>query len=166
MDGLDRKVIDLFAAEPRIGVLEASRRLGVARGTVQARLDKLASTGVITGWGPDVSPEALGYPVTAFLTLEIRQDTAGGGGHEAVGAHLAGIPEVLEAHTITGAGDMWCRVVARSNADLQRVIDRALADEAIVRSSTVIALATQIPFRVLPLLRAVVEERLGGGAAG
>ena len=76
MDGLDRKVIDLFAAEPRIGVLEASRRLGVARGTVQARLDKLASTGVITGWGPDVSPAALGYPVTAFLTLEIRAGRA------------------------------------------------------------------------------------------
>src|ERR1044071_5723707 len=99
MDALDRKVIDLFAAEPRIGVLEASRRLGVARGTVQARLDRLAASGVITGWGPDLPPAALGYPVTAFLTLEIRQ----GSGHDAVGVHLAAIPEVLEAHTITGA---------------------------------------------------------------
>ena len=43
MDELDGRLIDLFAAaSPRIGVLEASRRLGVARGTVQARLDKLA----------------------------------------------------------------------------------------------------------------------------
>lgn len=161
MDQIDRNLIELFAAEPRIGVLEASRRLGVARGTVQARLDKLQRSGVIAGWGPELSTEALGHPVTAFLTLEIRQ----GAGHEAVARHLAAIPEVLEAHTITGAGDMWCRVVARSNADLQRVIDRALADEAIVRSSTVIALATQIPFRVLPLLRAVVEEPAGDGAA-
>src|SRR5215216_2415737 len=139
MDPLDRKVIDLFAAEPRIGVLEASRRLGVARGTVQARLDKLASSGVITGWGPDLSPEALGFPVTAFLTLEIRQ----GAGHETIASHLASIPEVLEAFTITGAGDMWARVVARSNTDLQRVIDAVLSDAGIVRSSTVIALATQ-----------------------
>ena len=120
MDDLDATLIDLFAAEPRIGVLEASRRLGVARGTVQARLDKLAASGVITGWGPDLDPEALGYPVTAFLTLEIRQ----GAGHDTVAGHLAEIPEVLEACTITGAGDMWARVVARSNADLQRVIDR------------------------------------------
>ena len=66
MDDLDRRLLDLFADEPRIGVLEASRRLGVARGTVQARLDQLAATGVITGWGPDVAPAALGYPVTAF----------------------------------------------------------------------------------------------------
>ena len=73
------------------------------RGTVQARLDKLAATGVITGWGPDLSPEALGFPVTAFLTLEIRQGSGGSVGHEAVAAHLSTIPEVLEAYTITGS---------------------------------------------------------------
>ena len=152
MDAIDVRLLDLFAAEPRIGVLEASRRLGVARGTVQARLDRLASAGVVTGWGPELSPEALGFPVTAFLTIEIRQ----GSGHDAVAAHLAGIPEVLEAYTITGAGDMWARVVARSNSDLQRVIDQVLAEPGIERSTTVIALATQIRHRVLPLARAAV----------
>ena len=152
MDQLDRRLIELFAAEPRVGVLEASRRLGVARGTVQARLDRLQSSGVVSGWGPELEPAALDHPVTAFLTLEIRQ----GAGHEAVGEHLSTIPELLEACTITGPGDMWCRVVARSNNDLQRVIDRVLAHEGIVRCSTVIALATQVPHRVLPLLGSVV----------
>jgi DNA-binding Lrp family transcriptional regulator len=150
VDDLDATLIRLFADEPRVGVLEASRRLGVARGTVQARLNRLVESGVIAGWGPELDPEALGYPVTAFLTLEIKQ----GAGHETVARHLATIPEVLEAFTITGAGDMWCRVVARSNNDLQRVIDAVLADSGIVRSSTVIALATQVPYRVLPLLEA------------
>jgi DNA-binding Lrp family transcriptional regulator len=152
VDDLDRRLIELFAAEPRIGVLEASRRLGVARGTAQARLDKLAASGVVTGWGPDLSPEALGFPVMAFLTLEIRQ----GSGHDAVATHLAGIAEVLEAYTITGAGDMWARVVARSNADLQRVIDRVLAEPGIERCTTVIALATQIPHRVVSFARVTV----------
>lgn len=153
MDEIDGKVIDIFASEPRLGVLEASRRLGIARGTVQARLDKLVAAGVITGWGPDLSPEAIGYPVTAFLTLEIKQ----GAGHDAVAEHLAGIPEVLEAYTITGAGDMWARVVAHSNADLQRVIDLVLTEPGIDRSTTVIALATQIPYRVVPLARAATS---------
>jgi DNA-binding Lrp family transcriptional regulator len=152
MDDLDARLIRLFTDEPRIGVLEASRRLGVARGTVQARLDRLLRDGVIRSLGPVLGPEAMGYPVTAFLTLEIRQ----GSGHDVVAAHLAGIPEVLEAFTITGAGDMWARVVARSNSDLQRVIDSVVSLEGIVRSSTVIALATQIEHRVLPLLEATV----------
>jgi DNA-binding Lrp family transcriptional regulator len=152
MYDLDRRLLDLFAADPRVGVLQASRELGVARGTVQARLDKLTDSGVVTGWGPDLSPEALGFPVTAFLTLEIRQETSQGG-HDVVGTHLAAIPEVLEVHTITGAGDMFVRIVARSNADLQRVIDRVVDFEGVVRTSTVIALATQIPYGVQPLVR-------------
>ena len=150
VDDLDATLIRLFAAEPRVGVLEASRRLGIARGTVQARLHRLTEAGVIAGWGPELDPEALGYPVTAFLTLEISRAPA----TRRSRATCATIPEVLEAYTITGAGDMWCRVVARSNNDLQRVIDTVLSDAGIVRSSTVIALATQVPYRVLPLLDA------------
>ena len=52
IDELDARLIELLAAEPRVGVLEASRRLAVARGTVQARLDRLQARGVITGYGP------------------------------------------------------------------------------------------------------------------
>ena len=152
LDELDARLLSLLRDEPRIGVLELSRRLSVARGTVQARLDKLATSGVVTGWGPDLDPEQLGFPVTAFLTLEIRQ----GAGHETIARHLAAIPEVLEAFTITGTGDLMCRIVARSNADLQRVIDRLLAAEEVVRASTVIALDTQISSRVLPLVRAAI----------
>lgn len=156
MDALDVSLIDLFAEEPRIGVLEASRRLGVARGTVQARLDKLAASGVITGWGPTLAPAALDHPVTAFLTIEIRQAE---GGHDVVAGHLEAIPEVIEAHTITGAGDMWCRVVARSNTDLQRVIDAVLSGPGVVRSTTVIALAEQVAHRVRPLARRVADDQ-------
>jgi DNA-binding Lrp family transcriptional regulator len=157
MDDLDVRLIELFTAEPRIGALEASRRLGIARGTVAARLERLERSGVVSGWGPTLAPEALGHPVTAFLTLEIRQ----GAGHDTVGDHLAAIPEVLEACTITGPGDMLARVVARSNADLQRVIDRALDHPGIIRSSTVIALATQVPYRTAPLLRASAASPAG-----
>jgi DNA-binding Lrp family transcriptional regulator len=157
IDELDARLISLFAAKPRVGVLEASKRLGVARGTVQARLDRLDRTGVVTGYGPDVDPVALDHGVTAFVTLEIRQ----AGGHDPVAARLAAIPEVLEAHTITGAGDMLCRVVARTNADLQRVIDAILDVAGVVRASTVIALATPLPYRVLPLVRAVAAGGAG-----
>jgi len=149
IDDLDARLIGLLTEEPRIGVLECSRRLRVARGTVQARLDRLAARGVIRGHGPDVSPLALGFTVTAFVTLEIRQRY----GHDPVAAHLAEIPEVLEACTITGPGDLLCRIVARSNADLQRVIDQVVSYDGIVRASTIIALAEQIPYRTLPLVR-------------
>ena len=150
IDELDQRILGLFSAEPRIGVLEASRRLHVARGTIQARLDRLERAGVVIGWAPRISPAALGYGVTAFVTLEIAQHR----GRGEITAHLARIPEVLECWTVTGSGDLWCRIVARSNADLQRVIDAMVADPGVVRTESHIGLAVPIPFRTEPLVLA------------
>ena len=150
LDELDARIVRLYTDEPAVGVLGASRRLGVARGTVQARLDRLTRRGVIRSFAPTVDPAALGYPVTAFCTLEIRQ----GRGHEPVVEHLARIPEVLEAHTITGSGDLLIRAVARDNADLQRVIDLVVDDSHVIRASTAISLATRIDYRTAPLVQA------------
>jgi DNA-binding Lrp family transcriptional regulator len=154
IDDLDARIIVLLSEDPAIGVLGASRRLGVARGTLQARLDRLVKRGVIRSFAPQVDPGALGYPVTAFCTLEIRQ----GRGHGPVIEHLAAIPEVLEAHTITGSGDLLIRAVARDNADLQRVIDLVVDDSHVIRASTAISLATRIDHRTLPLLKAATAE--------
>ncbi len=152
VDALDTRILTLFAEEPRISVLEAARRVGVARATVHARMQRLQRDGTVRGFGPDLDIAALGYPVTAFCTLEIRQRI----GHDAVTEHLTGIPEVLEAHTITGPGDVVIRVAARSNTDLQRVIDRVVTDDSVIRIDTTIVLQTLIPSRTIPLLRASV----------
>jgi DNA-binding Lrp family transcriptional regulator len=164
LDRLDAALVGLLAGAPRTSVLEAARRLGVARGTVQARLDRLQRDGVVRGFGPDVDPAAIGYPVTAFCSVEIRQSADGlaadtGTTHDAVARHVAGVPEVLEAHTITGSADLLVRVVARSNADLQRVIDEILRCPHVVRVSTTIALATPLPYRCLPLVHAAAGDR-------
>lgn len=153
LDPLDARIITVFTLDPQIGVLGASRSLGVARGTVQARLDRLQARGVVRSFAPRVDPAAMGYPVTAFCTLEIRQ----GQGHAPVVEHLSAIPEVLEAHTITGSGDLYIRVVARDNADLQRVIDSVVDDRHVTRANTAISLATRIEFRTQPLVQAAAE---------
>jgi DNA-binding Lrp family transcriptional regulator len=173
IDQLDARIVRLLLNEPRIGVLEVSRRLRVARGTVQARLDRLLKRGVIRSFAPQIDPSALGYGVTAFAMLEIRQ-----GARELVAAHLMRIPEVLEVHTITGQADLLCRIVARDNADLQRVLDDLVADENIAHTSTFVALSTVVPARIVPLIdesatqagdepavRGRSSPRLGRGAA-
>lgn len=149
VDELDGRILQLFVDEPRIGVLEASRRLGVARGTIQSRLDRLAEAGVVSSWAPRIDPRGLGYPVTAFVTLQIVQHE----GRGEITARLARIPELLECWTVTGSGDLWCRVVARSNDDLQRVLDTMVTDAGVVRSVSLIGLAEPIPYRTEPLIR-------------
>jgi DNA-binding Lrp family transcriptional regulator len=152
IDQLDARLLLTLRAHPRIGLLEVSRRLGVARGTVQARLEKLQARGVITGFGPEVDPGRIGYPVMAFVSLEIVQGRL----DEAV-AGLRAVPEVLEAHGVTGDRDLLCRVVARDNGHLQDVINNMLHKGAVQRSTSAISMSRQIPYRVEPLIGAAVS---------
>lgn len=147
LDELDLALLRGLHEHPRAGALELSRRLGVARATVSARLRGLEESGVITGYGPDVDLASAGYPVQAFVTLEIAQ-----GALDQIAHELEAIPGVIEAYATTGDGDVLCRVAATSHRDLQDTLVRLNRSSAIDRSTSVIALSTVVPHRVVPLL--------------
>lgn len=147
IDDLDARLILELQQEPRLGVMELARRLGVARGTANARLEKLQRSGIIAGFGPDIGLAPLGYPVMAFTTLEVNQ-----GRSEGLVEKLRAVPEVLEVHTIAGQGDLIIRVVARSNEHLFAVLEDVLAAPEISRTSTAIVLAEHIGYRTGPLV--------------
>jgi DNA-binding Lrp family transcriptional regulator len=115
-------------------------------------VDKLTARGVVCDFGPTVAVEEIGYPILAFVSLQITQGRLA----EAV-ADLRRVPEVLEAHGTSGQADLLCRVVAHSTPHLQEVIATILTLPAVQRSDTTIALSTQIPFRIEPLLQAAVR---------
>jgi len=148
LDALDVDLLAALRESPRAGVLELSRTLGVARGTVQARLDRLERDGVITGYGPDVDVVAAGFPVQAFVTLEIAQ-----GALDDVAAALDALPAVLEAHATTGSSDVLCRLGASSHEDLQETLLVLSRSGLVTRSTSVVVLSTVVAPRVLPLLR-------------
>src|SRR5215208_8301237 len=114
IDELDARLIAELRDNPRLGLLEISRRLGVARGTVQARLAKLEARGVVTGHGPEIDPAAMGYPISAFVFVELTQGRL----EEAFGV-LEAMPEILEADAISGPQDLICRIAARDTEHLQ-----------------------------------------------
>lgn len=139
-------------------MLELSRTVGVARGTVQARLDRLERAGIVTGYGPDVDVAAAGFPVQAFVTLEIAQ-----GALEDVSAELTAIPAVLEAYATTGSSDVVCRLAASSHQDLQDALLDLNRSPTIARSTSVVVLSVVVPPRVLPLLES--QHRAGPSRA-
>src|SRR3712207_4213310 len=153
IDRLDARLIATLREFPRIGLLEVARRLGVARGTVQARLSKLEARGVITGYGPEVDPAAMGYGIQAFVLLELAQ-----GRLAEAASVLEGVPEVIEADAISGPQDLLCRLVARDTEHLQEVVNRLLATPAIRRSTSYIVLSQQVRPRTGPLVAAAGRE--------
>ncbi|MEU9292575.1 MULTISPECIES: Lrp/AsnC family transcriptional regulator [unclassified Streptomyces] len=157
VDELDTRILRLLIEQPRTSVREYARILGVARGTVQARIDRLERDGVITATGPVLSPAALGHPVLAFVHIEVTQ------GHlDEVGEALATVPEIVEAFSITGGGDLLTRVVARDAGHLEDVIQRLIQLPGVVRTRTEIALRERVTHRLLPLVEAM-GRRAGTG---
>lgn len=123
---------------------------------VLTRFLRLQERGIVTGFAPHVDPAALGYDVCAFVTLHITQ-----GRLDSVAEHLATIAEVVEVHSITGDGDLWARVVARSNAHLEQVVQGIIGTPGVERTRTEIALTERVPHRVLPLVRGLRPARRG-----
>lgn len=153
VDALDVDLIAAMREHPRAGVLELSRVLQVARGTVQARIDRLERTGVIIGYGPDLDMRAAGFGVQAFVTLEIAQ-----GALEEVTAELVRHPAVLEAYATTGSSDVLCRIAASSHEDLQQILLALDRSPVVSRSTSVVVLSVVVPTRTLPLLRRLPRD--------
>lgn len=156
---LDIKILRRLVESPRIGVTELAAKLGIARNTAHARVERLENDGVIGHRGREVDLGALGFELTAFVTLEVAQGRL----HEAAAA-LAAIPRVLEVFGITGQGDLLVRAAAPNGKQLHEVIDAILACPGVRRSTTSIALTTPVPFRVGPLLEDEEKRRAGQGA--
>ena len=139
LDALDVDLLRALQENPRVGMLELARRLGVARGTVQARLDRLERAGVVIGYGPDIDLEAAGYGFQAFVSLEIAQ-----GALTDVAAELTALPAVLEAYATTGSSDVLCRIAASSHQDLQNALLALNRSPYISRSTSVVVLSTVV----------------------
>ncbi|MGH8918262.1 MAG: Lrp/AsnC family transcriptional regulator [Actinomycetes bacterium] len=144
---MDRRLIAALESAPRVGMLQLARDLGVARNTVQARLDRLLADGIITGFGPDVDLRRAGFGVSAYITLDIAQGQGPG-----VFDRLDALPEVVEAHLTTGPNDLLCRVVARDNDHLGQVVNRIVEVPGVSRSMTALVLGTRIAPRARHLL--------------
>ena len=91
---------------------------------------------MISGYGLDIAPSGVGrrasgvgLDVLAFCTLEIAQ-----GSHDKTAASLAAIAQILAIHTVTGTGDLHCRVIARSNDHLHEVLQLIAAISTVLRS--------------------------------
>lgn len=134
-------------ADPRVGVREFSRRLGVARGTAQARLDKLEARGVLSSWAPTLDSAALGYPLTAMVHIQMAQarleETCDG---------LEGVREVLEVMSVAGEFDIVCRVAARDHAHLEEVFASIISTPGVLRTRTEVVLRRRVGPRNAQLL--------------
>ncbi|WP_067699420.1 Lrp/AsnC family transcriptional regulator [Nocardia jejuensis] len=147
LDALDSALLKELAADPRTPILDLAARLGIARNTVQARMKRLEAAGAVRGYLPDVDLQAIGFAVHAFLGIELDQNRM-----DDIVEALRAFPHVLEVHATTGRSDLLVRIAARSQQDLLEIIQRVHAIHGVKHTETMLALATPIEYRSLPLV--------------
>lgn len=153
LDAVDLRMLLALVATPRASAVALAQTLGLSRNTVRARLAALARDGAFRDYDRAVDPAAAGCPLTAFTTLQVRQDRL----TEVVRA-LTGIPEVVQAHGVTGSADLLVQVVAASSDDLFRVEGAVRACPGVERAETVLGIREVVPYRIAPLLRQRLDE--------
>ncbi|GAB4390221.1 Lrp/AsnC family transcriptional regulator [Albidovulum sp.] len=139
MDDLDRAILSALAADARCSVATLARRLKVARSTIQARLERLESSGVIAGYTVKLGEAARHSRIraTVLLTIEPRAQAS-------VLSRLKAIPEVERAHTTSGRVDLLLQVAAPSTTVLDGILDQIGEMTGIRSSESLIHLSTKI----------------------
>jgi DNA-binding Lrp family transcriptional regulator len=139
MDDLDRSMLTLLGADARISVATLARRLKVARSTIQARLERLETTGIIAGYTVKLGEAARQGRIraTVLLTIEPRAQAN-------VLTRLRSIPEVERVHTTSGRVDLLLQVAAPSTTALDQVLDQIGEMTGVRQSESLIHLSTKI----------------------
>ncbi|WP_434811537.1 Lrp/AsnC family transcriptional regulator [Microbacterium sp. bgisy189] len=154
LDHVDLELLNALADDPRATVVALAERLGMSRNTVQARMGKLERSGVFLSFERAMAPQALGYPIEAMIAVLVRQADL-----PRITEELSRVPEVVQAHGLSGQVDLMVRVAARDTKHLFDIDARILSIDGVERTETSLVMGEVIGYRVRPLLEEARRER-------
>jgi DNA-binding Lrp family transcriptional regulator len=138
MDEIDQKLIAELRRDGRAALSELALRLGVARATVRARMERLARSGEIAGFTVVTRGDVAEAPVRGLMMIGIE-----GRGAERIMARLQGLPEVTAVHSTNGRWDLIAEIGARTLEELDAVLFRVRGFEGVSASETSLLLSTR-----------------------
>ena len=141
LDEIGWRILDELQADARLSFAELGRRVHLSTPAVAERVRKMEDAGIITGYHAHIDLATVGLPIQAVIRVRANRMN-----YERAKAVVAGIPEALECHHVTGADDLVMKVAVQSVGHLERVLDtlRPIGDHV-----TSIVLST--PFELWPV---------------
>ncbi|MDD2058055.1 Lrp/AsnC family transcriptional regulator [Pseudomonas sp. GD03860] len=140
---MDKRLLTELQTDARLSFAELGRRAGLSTPATAERVRKLEERGVLRGYRAEIDSHAIGYPVTAFIRLHVPAQS-----YAKVLAVLENLPEVREAHHVTGDASFVLKVVAQSLMALETLI---ASFDAFGSTETSVVLSTRLAVRGLPI---------------
>ncbi len=143
MEELDRKIVRLLAAEGRMSYTDLGRATGLSTSAVHQRVRRLEERGVIIGYAAVVNADAIGLPLTAFVSITPLDPSAPDDAPE----RLAALPAIEACHSVAGDESYILKVRVPSPTELETLLAEIRA-AANVRTRTTVVLST--PYEARP----------------
>ena len=137
MDNTDHALIALLRQNARESLATLASKLGVSRGTVTNRMERLQRDGQIVGYTVRLRPDAEPHVLRAWMSIAIE-----GNDTRRVMASLLGDPGVATLHSTNGRWDLLAELQVASLEELSRVLERIRLIKGISNSETSIHLET------------------------
>jgi len=124
LDSLDRKILSALRSDGRLTMAELAEKVGLSQSPCWTRVKRLEASGAIEGYVAVLRHKAIGVPNVVFVevTLDKHDETM----LERFGASLAKIPEVIEAHLVTGDYDYLVKVAVADTEHYERFLRQSL----------------------------------------
>ncbi|MDO4757755.1 MAG: AsnC family transcriptional regulator [Rikenellaceae bacterium] len=137
LDAIDRKILKYLVKNARMPFLEIARECGISGAAIHQRIHKLTDMGVIQGSYMEVDPKMLGFDVCAHINISLKDPQL----LQQVISELHKIPEIVEAHFITGKGSIQVKLYCLDNEHLmQTVYNKILCISGISATETILSL--------------------------
>ena len=145
LDDIDLRILGALRADGRLSMRALAERLHISRASAYARVERLESSGVITGYTATIDPRRCGYGLSAYVFLKITQQS-----WRTVRRDVLSIPEVDHATLVSGEHDIMLLVRTRDAAALRDVILTRLQGMPDVTSTQTVLIFDELSRRDRP----------------
>ncbi|MGW0997373.1 Lrp/AsnC family transcriptional regulator [Streptomyces sp. NPDC002520] len=143
MEELDRQIVQLLVKDGRMSYTDLGKATGLSTSAVHQRVRRLEQRGVIRGYAAVVDPEAVGLPLTAFISVKPFDPSA----PDDIADRLAGVHEIEACHSVAGDENYILKVRVATPHELEELLTR-LRSLAGVSTRTTVVLST--PYEARP----------------
>ncbi|MBO1268160.1 Lrp/AsnC family transcriptional regulator [Arthrobacter cavernae] len=137
LDDIDRRLISALREDGRAPMASLARKLGVARATVNSRLERLISSGTVVGFTVRVRDELDPLAIQAVSLIAVE-----GRSTDKVIRQLRGFPEISALHTTNGGWDLVAELRTEDLAGFDDVLGRIRSIDGVVNSETSLLLSS------------------------
>jgi Lrp/AsnC family leucine-responsive transcriptional regulator len=137
VEDTDREIVRLLARDGRMSYTDLAKATGLSTSAIHQRVRRLEQRGVITGYTAQVSPEAIGLPLTAFISVTPLDPSA----PDDAPQRLADLPQIEACHSVAGEESYILKVRVASPGDLEDLLAR-IRSAANVATRTTVVLST------------------------